>query len=563
MHSAEPRRPWHSVRIRVPREHRSLLARPPLQDVDELLLANQRRVESLRTSIQGRSLADLRVWARQQILQLAREYTGFLRGEELVDDPRCLAADHQLIVGGHQPSLYHPGVWAKNFAVHHVVSAAPQRLGLNLVVDNDVCGGTRVRVPTGTRENPEFEAVPFDQDHHSRPWEDVQLADVERFLRFPGELRSRMARWGIRPLVHDLWHPAEELVSRTQSLCDLLTALRHRLEVAWGNRNWEVRLSQVCRTDAFLWFASHLLAHAPRFRQVHNEILAEYRLVNRVRSQTHPVPELIEADGWTEVPFWMWTVGDRSRRRVMVRQSGREVQMSDGREVFCTLPLNAQMDACCAVEELRKLDARGIRFRTRALTTTLFSRAVLADLFCHGIGGAKYDEMTDRIFDRFFGIDAPGFLTISATVNLPLAESFPVSPLDEQRLVRQIRDLDFNSDRYLVPRSDDELTQLLSRKLQLVHEQHVARRAQDEGRPMPPDGYSRYRTLRDVNRKLARYTLDLREKLQTELHETREQLRCNRVLQDREYSFCLFPESLLRPFLTRLGEQPSVTGEVQ
>ena len=33
--------------------------------------------------------------------------------------------------------------------------------------------------------------------------------------------------------------------------------------------------------------------------------------------------------------------------------------------------------------------------------------AVLSDLFIHGIGGAKYDELTDEIIRRFFGIEPP------------------------------------------------------------------------------------------------------------------------------------------------------------
>ena len=39
--------------------------------------------------------------------------------------------------------------------------------------------------------------------------------------------------------------------------------------------------------------------------------------------------------------------------------------------------------------------------RTRALATTLFARLLLADVFIHGIGGAKYDQVTDEICEDF------------------------------------------------------------------------------------------------------------------------------------------------------------------
>ena len=54
------------------------------------------------------------------------------------------------------------------------------------------------------------------------------------------------------------------------------------------------------------------------------------------------------------------------------------------------------------------LPARGVRLRTRALTTTMFARYLLGDLFIHGIGGAKYDELGDEIARGFFGIEPPG-----------------------------------------------------------------------------------------------------------------------------------------------------------
>ena len=55
------------------------------------------------------------------------------------------------------------------------------------------------------------------------------------------------------------------------------------------------------------------------------------------------------------------------------------------------------------------LAGAGCKVRSRALTTTLFARLLLADLFLHGIGGGKYDELTDELMRRFFGCRAAGF----------------------------------------------------------------------------------------------------------------------------------------------------------
>src|SRR5689334_21153410 len=48
-----------------------------------------------------------------------------------------------------------------------------------------------------------------------------------------------------------------------------------------------------------------------------------------------------------------------------------------------------------------------LRISPRALTLTTFFRLLLADQFVHGIGGARYDRVTDRLIARFLGIEPP------------------------------------------------------------------------------------------------------------------------------------------------------------
>ncbi len=183
-------------------------------------------------------------------------------------------------------------------------------------------------------------------------------------------------------------------------------------------------LSTVCETEAFGWFASHLLAHLPRFRQVHNDALLRYRRLYHIRSKNHPVPELDAEGDWLEAPFWVWRAGEPRRRPLdgPAACPGRSSCGSPGsRKCWPSCPLAPDREACCAVEVLRELPARRVRLRTRALTTTMFARLLLGDLFVHGIGGAKYDELGDEILRGFFGFAPPGFQTLSMTLWLGLA----------------------------------------------------------------------------------------------------------------------------------------------
>jgi hypothetical protein len=51
----------------------------------------------------------------------------------------------------------------------------------------------------------------------------------------------------------------------------------------------------------------------------------------------------------------------------------------------------------------------------------MFLRLIVCDQFVHGIGGALYDEITDRVIRKRLGIDAPAFCVTTATLLFPAA----------------------------------------------------------------------------------------------------------------------------------------------
>ena len=93
--------------------------------------------------------------------------------------------------------------------------------------------------------------------------------------------------------------------------------------------------------------------------------------------------------------------------RLFARVAGDRLDLRCGTEAWPTLPRDGKRTE----REWPRLEAEGFKVRTRALTTTLFARLFLADLFIHGIGGAKYDELTDAILRRFYGFEPPRFLS--------------------------------------------------------------------------------------------------------------------------------------------------------
>ena len=535
----------------MPREDGAIFSRPELPEAISAIDDNAALLKGSNVDLQGRSLSHMREWTGRKLLESAAKYTAYLRGEAVEID-----AEHTkgIIADGHQPSLFHPGVWVKNFAIA-ALAKQTGRVPLHLVVDNDTLTTSSMRVPVGDRERPAIEAVPFDRERPSGPWEEAGILDSQLFASFGERVSETMRGWNVDPLITGLWRDALAIARDGGNLRDCFTASRHRLERRWGINNLELPLSHLGGLDPFLWFASHLFAQAPRFREVHNRVLEQFREINKVRSRTRPVPELSRNAEWTESPFWLWKAGEQMRRPAFVRQVGKEVELTDRRDISVRLPLTPEMDACCAVEVLRELPAQGIRLRTRALTTTLFARLCLSDLFVHGIGGAKYDEMTDRIISRFYGLPAPIFLTQSATVHLPLAEPFDVTAGQIRDLHHQLRDVGFNPERHRDDVGSAAADALIAEKQRLIAEQHAdvtTGLSRSERRARYPQRHRRYLRFQQIDRKLQQVAERTRAELRDRMDALQQQSAANQILKNREFSFSLYPEHALRPLMDGL-----------
>ena len=222
-----------------------------------------------------------------------------------------------------------------------------------------------------------------------------------------------------------------------------LAQARHAIEGEWGGRTLEIPQSAICDAPAYRWFLCHLLDELPRFRRDYNEVVRQYRTIHRIRNAAHPVPDLAEQDGWLEAPFWIWQTVDPRRQRLFARRVGKTVLLTDRRGLEISLPLSPGGDALGAVGALDDWAAKGVRIRSRALITTMWARLALGDLFVHGIGGAKYDQVTDALIWRFFGAAPPGFLAVSGTLHLPVAHQG-----DWPRRIRQSFAGSFQPERY-------------------------------------------------------------------------------------------------------------------
>ncbi len=531
--------------LRAPRDDGAVLAEPPLDRAGQLLAGNVAPLDAWYYDFQGRGYSALRDRARAETLAIARSY----HESAGLDLPAIPDGPVPIIATGHQPELFHPGVWVKNFAVAGLAAKA-NGLAVNLIVDNDIPKGAFVRVPARVAGRWRTRPVAFDDWAGEAPFEDQPICDEALFESFPGRVREALDGIVERPLVDRFWShvvKAPEGMSARDRVGRRFARARRAVEAEWGIHNLEVPLGELCETDAFRWFTCHILAQLPRFQAVHDGALARYRALYKIRSKNHPVPSLGRQGDWLEAPFWAWRAAEPRRRPLLARQLAKTMQLRIAGEErpFLEIPLAPDREACCAVESLRDLPSMGVRLRTRALTTTMFARLFLADLFVHGIGGAKYDELGDEIVRGFLRLEPPAFLTISMTLHLGL----PLSGFDAGLLTRhrrQIRDLAWQPERFL--EGEAGASELIAAKQRLISERPASR----------AESLARYNGLRQVNAALsARIDARVRSQSSEAMASVASSIQDDAVARSREYSIVLFDEQRIEPAMTAIAREAS------
>ncbi len=172
----------------------------------------------------------------------------------------------------------------------------------------------------------------------------------------------------------------------------------------------------------------------------------------------------------------------------------------------------------------------------------MFARYLLGDLFLHGIGGAKYDELGDAIARRFFGFEPPAYLTLSLTVWLGLETESAASVTQLHEIDRRLRELIYNPDRRLA--HDDTSPELLSDAVR----EGIA--AKERARSMPEttraERLERFRAIRRSNEALLAHVETFRAALRADRAGVLAGLQRKTLARHREYSLVLHSRARLR-----------------
>ncbi len=494
-------------RLVTPREHLSILVEPP--------------AEQLRTVLRDGAAADAEILDSS----LATVRAG-LRAELGLRGP--------VIAAGHQAEFFHAGVLAKNIAVTEL-AARHGGQAVFVVVDSDVPKTGRVSVPQATARGLRRVDVEVPGCELQLAYEAQPARPRSDWLQFFASLTS-LAEGGDQSLLPTYARAWLTTDSAAPAYCEAWMRAQAAAEEALGVAGLRhLRLAALCETSAFRCFTAYLALHAERSAAEYNAAQESYRRRHRVRARGRPVPRLLVREGTVELPLWAWQ-GCAPRQRVFVTPQGTRLELHTEGARIAALPRDMLARAEAHTRPWPS-DAEGWRLRPRALALSAFARLLLADLFVHGIGGAKYDELMEDWIAGLLRVEPRPMACVSATLRLPLMRS-EVRPADVTAARHAARDLRFNPERHLksVPEELRREKQELVRRAALLRAErpkaHVDRRVV-------------FREIRRVNEQMLAgdpwRAAEYDQRVQTlEAH-----LELDRVALEREYFYALHtPEAL-------------------
>ncbi|MGH2398207.1 MAG: hypothetical protein ACRDF6_00045 [bacterium] len=499
--------PLTSTEFEIPERSGQTLCLPSAAEFLSHAAANAAMLQRADVTIAGIPLADLRSRTRRTALALAASY-----GREL--NIVCAASDERaLFIGtGHQPFLFHPGIWTKHLLVDRFGSRAAV---VNMPVDCDTAedigadaphldGGLSIVHETLMRVDPDvpYEAV-----------EPPSLPVWQAFLdRLDAQLRT-LPRRNVRDVFAGFTSKTAGLSA--PDVGSFLTLARRLHE--GDSRYMELPVSRLTATPEFRLFFLHVAGQAERFAGIYNAQLEAYRERFNVRTAAQPFPNLNRDGPRIEVPFWVIQGG--RRRPLYVEQGRGRIRLWAGGEVL---------------GEVGGTDPEGVAglaLRPKALALTAFSRLCLVDFFVHGVGGGRYDRVTDAVIAGFFGLTPPRYAVVTATLHLPLTEFDPAE--ERTSLQRRLLELQHNPERLLTDPSQTH-RRLIDEKWQLISRLERETLTRRERREIT-------QRIRLINEQLAQGLDHERHSLERRLGVLGEISEASGAATHRGYPFCFFP----------------------
>ena len=513
------------TRPSTPAGHGELLARPAFEEWASLLAENRAAAAGWSFTVAGRPVADVRAQARAEALAAGAEFSARLG----VDVRAPGEPDAAVVLTGHQPELYHPGVWIKDFLLERLARETGAS-SIDIVVDTDGFDTLAVSSPCmtpGVARCHQYLAV-SDKDACFATSPVPTQRDLEDFCRAGDEQLASLPSSAVRRHFAAFCDEMRVAANVAENLAEFVTIARRRYEASAGTGYMELPLTLASRTGAWHAFVADLALNAARFADAYNAELAEYRTVNKIRSSAQPFPDLSVSADVVELPLWRIADGRRSGVSARRLEAGGALLLGADGETLVELP----KDGVAAAEVL---EASGELLAPKALALTLFARVFVCDLMIHGVGGGRYDRVTDGVCRRYYGVEPPAFVVASITMYLPLG-AHVVTEEEVAGAKERLNRLEHNPDALLGEVEFDSADEQHRAAALAAEKTALVEAIASPGADKKALGLQ----IREANAQLAALLAPLKQGMADELAVLQTQLVESEILTDRTYPFCFW-----------------------
>jgi hypothetical protein len=399
---------------------------------------------------------------RQSVIKRAAEYSQQVLGESgdvLRATPKIFA------LTGHQPVLYHSGITRKNHALDTLL-ADHSIQGLEVIIDTDWGDAVELCFPSRVGEDilavSRITLTTSGGSYHAQRFKSE--AELESLLE--------VVRSSLYPAFAERWHKVASAIMREAGSLLPVAASRIRRSLQSSRPQFPViPLSLVLKEASVSAFLNEIIDQGPRFATAYNHALDSYRAQHGIKNHAQPLPNLRNLDGRVELPVWAISPSGEAREPLWRDEQG-QVWIKTSEWV--------------AVKEGRWgiPDGSGWTLAPRAVAITAILRLLLSDLFIHGRGGGRYDQILNDVIENFWGLKPPQFVVASETRVIDPERLADLEAIEMSRASG--REMQYRLERYL---GQGLFPSVIEQALHVLHEQRQQLRgertdAQSEGRSL-------------------------------------------------------------------------------
>lgn len=431
-----------------------------------------------------------------------------------------------MIVTGHQPVVYYPGLLFKD----HFVGEMAKHIGgsaWNLIVDTDLAD---FQIPVPYYDNgqlhktlisiPNPENLAYTSLQLPRQETDHLIQNMDQHLATLPDSQIKNAFSRFRQNFYGLLDAGHRFT-------EALSALRNKQDATMGHRITDHKISEIVGSYPYAHYVWYIIKHIRDYTSHYNLAVKQGK-----RKDYQPVKTLHHQDGWYELPFWLEKDGKRlpvnlykDQQRLIFRagETGPEVNL-----------VIAGKDEASIIEAIRN----SVVLYPKATTLTQVIRLFLSDIFIHGEGAVEYEKVNNTFLRDFFSMKSKGtFFSVSGDIYLPLMENLP----DYENLQRDYK----QKQQWLkqVDRSpEDHLENGVASQYKEKKKEIVRQMSQEES---GEQRRKHHRRLEQLDEEMKDLLSEKMEQVRKKLNHYKAILKKKDILYERQYPYFLYPDEWL------------------